>query len=476
MLLAAFALSATVSNPAALPNIIYIMADDLGYGEVGAYGQTKIKTPNIDRIAAEGIKFSQHYSGSTVCAPSRCVLLTGKHTGHSYIRDNSEIGGWGEFDGEGQEPLPDDTFTIGRMLQEKGYATAAIGKWGLGGPGTSGAPNNQGFDYFFGYLCQRRAHNYYPKSLWENDTEVFTGNGWFDSHQKLAGDPTDPASYAPFQGKDYAPDMMADRALKFIQDNKDRPFFLYFATPVPHAALQVPNDSLAQYSGQFDTEPYVGDRGYLPHMEPRAAYAAMVTRMDRDIGRMLDLLDSLGLANNTLVVFTSDNGPTFNGGTDSEFFNSTAGLRGLKTSLYEGGIRVPMVARWPGKIAPGSETDHVSAFWDVLPTLAEIVSADVPADVDGLSFLPTLTGGEQASHDFLYWEFHGRKSQAVRFGDYKAIRLYKQGKPEPIEIYNLAKDVAESNDLAASRPELVAQAAVLMERRFRSHRTRWNFD
>ena len=454
-------------SPAGLkPNVIFILADDLGYGELGCFGQEKIRTPNIDRIAAEGMKFTQHYSGSPVCAPSRCVLLTGKHTGHAYIRDNSEMNERGEVWRnplvEGQYPLPENTFTIGRMFQNAGYATGAIGKWGLGGPGTCGEPNNQGFDHWYGYLCQRRAHNYYPIHLWKNrERHILAWNKYFYPHQRLPQDrdPYDKSSYTEYSGKQYSLDLMAEEALGFIRENRDKPFFLYLPFTVPHAAIQVPEDSLKEYEGAFPETPYTGDKGYLPHPAPRAGYAAMVTRMDREIGRIMSLLKELGIDDKTLIIFSSDNGPTFNGGTDSEFFRSAGPLRGLKTMLYEGGIRVPTIARWPGRIKPGSVTEHVSAFCDWLPTFAEMLGVRSGSDTDGISILPTILGnpGEQKDHDHLYWEYSGK--QAVRRGEWKA---YRKSVDSPLELYNLEDDIAEQHDLAGQRPDVVNEMADIM--------------
>ena len=351
------------------PNIVFLLADDLGYGELGCYGQQKIRTPHLDQMAAEGMRFTQFYSGAPVCAPSRCVLMTGKHLGHAYIRDNRQA----KPGAEGQEPIPDETVTLAETLKAAGYATGAMGKWGLGPPGSSGDPNKQGFDLFFGYNCQAHAHNFYPTYLWRNDQHVTLNNPAFSAHQKLPpdADPNNPASYKQYIGSDYAPDRMIDEALGFIRRNKDRPFFLYYPTTVPHLAIQVPEDSLAEYRGKWPDPPYAGGKGYLPHPSPRAGYAAMVTRLDRDIGRMLALLKELGLDDNTLVMFSSDNGPTYDrlGGTDSEFFESNGPLSGLKGSVYEGGMRVPLIARWPGKIPGGRVCDHPAAFYDVLPTL-----------------------------------------------------------------------------------------------------------
>ncbi|TDJ76381.1 MAG: N-acetylgalactosamine-6-sulfatase [Planctomycetota bacterium] len=455
----------SVAGQARVPNIVYILADDLGYGELGCYGQTKIRTPNLDRLAAEGVRFTQHYSGSPVCAPSRCVLMTGLHTGHAYVRGNKEMGGWGPDEPEGQLPLPDEAVTVAELLQARGYATCAVGKWGLGGPGSSGHPNNQGFDLFYGLLCQRVAHNYYPTHLWRNsDVDVLDGNRWFSAHQKLSQAPEDRDDYLAYAGARYAPDEMLEEALGFVRKHAREPFFLYYATPVPHAALQVPEDSLADYAGRLDDGPYLGQQGYLPHPEPRAAYAAMVTRMDRDVGRLLALLRDLGLEDDTLVMFSSDNGPTFNGGTDSEFFESNGPLSGLKCSLYEGGVRVPMIARWPGKIRAGTTTDHVSAFEDVLPTLVEVAGGEVPAGLDGLSFLPTLLGeDDQEERAYLYWEYpEVDGQQAVRMGRWKAVRRnLKQGQLA-VALYDLDSDVAEEHDVAAEQPEVVARIEAIM--------------
>ncbi|MBN1818059.1 MAG: arylsulfatase [Sedimentisphaerales bacterium] len=451
------------------PNVVFILADDLGYAELGCYGQTRIRTPNIDRLAAEGMRFTQHYSGSPVCAPSRCTLMTGLHTGHSYVRDNREMGGWERGAREGQLPLPAQTVTLPELLQAEGYHTGAMGKWGLGGPDSTGEPNQQGFDQWFGYLCQRIAHNYYPEHVWKNQTKYLLKNNYFSAHQKFPPDkdPNDPASYESYAGIEYAPDLMTEEALSFIRANQNRPFFLYLPYPIPHVSLQVPEDSLREYEGAFPETPYLGERGYLPHRTPRAAYAAMVTRMDGYVGRILALLGELHLDNDTLVFFSSDNGPTFNGGTDSAFFNSAGPLRDLKGSVYEGGIRVPMIARWPGRIKAGSTTDHSSAFWDVLPTVMEAAGAPsaIPKNIDGISFLPTLLGrNDQRRHDYLYWEYHsGGGRQAVRMGDWKGVRLQVGKGNRKIELYNLKEDIGETTNVADKYPDIVTQIARIME-------------
>jgi arylsulfatase len=464
---AAFLLSAacqTSSEPPqvaeeAPPNIIYIYADDLGYNEVGAYGQTKIRTPNIDRLATEGMRFTQHYSGSAVCAPSRSVLLTGKHTGHTYIRNNKELGGWGPDEPEGQWPLAAAEVTVAEILQEHGYATGAMGKWGLGGPDDHGRPNMQGFDDYYGYLCQRVAHNYYPTHLWRNDEkDMLPGNEYFDAHQSIEAPFDDPTDYDRFKGATYAPDLIADEALQFIRDHAEEPFFLYYPTIVPHVAIQVPDDSLAEYKGMFNDTPYLGG-SYLPHPQPRAAYAAMITRMDRNVGRILDLIAELGIDDNTVVMFSSDNGPTWVGGSDLEFFDGNGPFRGRKQQLWEGGIRVPMIARWPGHIAAGEVTDQLSAQWDVLPTVLELVGAReaIPTDIDGISFAPTLLGEDlQVTHDVMYWEL-GRQ-QAVRAGDWKLFRRANaDGEIDIVELFNLADDPGEQTNLADAEPDKLAE-------------------
>jgi arylsulfatase len=426
------------------PNVVLLLADDLGWNELGCYGQRKIRTPHVDRLTAEGVRFTQHYSGSAVCAPARCVLLTGLHTGHAFIRDN------GEVKPEGQRPIPAETVTLAEVLKDAGYATGIFGKWGLGGPGTVGEPNLQGFDDWYGYLCQRQAHNFYPRYLWDNGERV-----------ELEGNDRG------LTGAQYSHDLIAERALAFVRAHADEPFFLYVPFTIPHLAIQVPEDSLAEYEGLWDDPPYEGGKGYLPHRAPRAGYAAMVTRMDRDVGRLLDLLDELELAEDTIVFFASDNGPTYDrlGGSDSDFFQSAGPFRGLKGSLYEGGIRVPLVARWPGRIEAGRVSDLPSAFWDLFPTVCELTGASVPEGLDGLSFAPTLTGvGEQARHEYLYWEFRAYGGQqAVRLGDWKGVRQKMKSGNRAIELYDLALDVGERNDLAAEQPELVERVRAIMD-------------
>ncbi|QDU37011.1 Arylsulfatase precursor [Maioricimonas rarisocia] len=424
------------------PNIIFIMADDLGYAELGSYGQTKIRTPYLDRLAEEGMRFTQYYSGAPVCAPARCVLMTGKHLGHSYVRDNSEVGTWESF--QGQIPLPAGEKTVAEVLKEAGYVTGAFGKWGLGRVGSSGDPLNQGFDRFFGYNCQRHAHNYYPRYLIDDrEQRPLEGND------------------RGLTGEQYAPQLIADELLKFLRANHDQPFFIYYPTVIPHLALQVPEDDVAAYRGEWEETPYEG-RSYLPHPTPKAAYAAMITFMDRQVGRILESLDELGVAENTLVVFTSDNGTTMlKPQVDYEFFESVGPLRGLKGSVYEGGLRVPLIARWPGKIPAGTVSDHQAVHYDVLATLAEVAGAEVPAGTDGISFLPELRGNakQQKEHEYLFWDFGGYGGQiAVRMGDWKGVKRNLRRKPDaPLELYNLAEDIGEQNNVAAEHPEVAAK-------------------
>ncbi len=469
----ALAASLVAAENSRRPNIIFLLADDLGYGDLGAYGQTKIRTPHLDQLAREGMRFTQHYSGHNVCAPSRCVLMTGLHPGHAYIRNNRGGVGQGGSGGEGQEPVPAGELKLPLTLKRLGYATGAFGKWGLGGVGSTGDPNTQGIDHFFGYNDQAVAHNFYPTSLWRNRERVPLANPDFKAHQKLpeGADPKDPKSYAQFNGHEYAPDLINEAARAFLRENRERPFFLYYPTTVPHLALQVPDDSLAEYRGKWPDEPYVGGNGYLPHPTPRAAYAAMVTRLDREIGRLLAMIDGFGLRENTIVIFSSDNGPLWErfGGTDSDFFNSAGGLRGRKGNYYEGGFRVPCLVRWTGRIAPGTVSDRVTGFEDWLPTLLELIGARdaTPAGIDGISFAPTLLGKTQPERPFLYREAQGYGGQQyVRMGNWKMIRhnLHppgagkKKAAPAPsLELYDLATDPTETKDVAKQHPEIVAK-------------------
>lgn len=432
------------------PNIVFIIADDLGYGDVGYNGQEIISTPNIDNLAKNGLVFTQHYSGSTVCAPSRSSLLTGLHTGHTPIRGNYEV------QPEGQYPLPDSVNTIFTLLEKAGYTTGAFGKWGLGYPRSEGDSQNQAVDVFYGYNCQRIGHNYYPYHLWSNgDSVVLEGNAGKQTGQ-------------------YGPQLIHEQSLQFIESNKDRPFFMYVPTIIPHAELVVPDSIMIKYSGKYGKEtPYEGVDdgpryklgGYMSLDEPRAAFAAMVELLDRQVGEIVKKLEELGIAENTLIVFTSDNGPHREGGADPDYFNSNGAFRGYKRDLYEGGIRVPMLAYWPGAIKAG-RTDHISAFWDFLPTFAELIGEEIAEPVDGISLLPTLLGKDgQEEHEYLYWEFveQGGK-QAVRKGKWKGIRLDVKDEAETyMELYNLETDPGEQNNVAEDFPAQVEEMKAFMD-------------
>ena len=476
------------------PNIIYILADDLGYGELGCYGQRKIETPNIDRLAESGMLFTQHYTGSPVSAPARSVLLTGLHSGRTQIRGNDEMPERGDVWNyramiadptlEGQRPLLPGTFTIGTMLQSAGYKTAIIGKWGLGAPHTEGVPNKQGFDFFFGYNCQRQAHTYYPVHLWKNDRRVFLDNDTVPPSIRLpeGADPYDPASYALFELNDYAPDRMFDALTGFVKDNRDNPFFLYWATPIPHVPLQAPGKWVDYYVEKFgDEEPYLGEMSYYPHRYPRAAYAAMVSYLDHNVGRLVQQLKDLGIYENTLIIFTSDNGPTFNGGSDSPWFESGGPFRSErgygKAFLHEGGIRVPMIASWPAVIKPGSVSGHISAAYDVMPTLAEIAGIDKPENTSGISFLPALKGKGQDEHEFLYWEYPGSSGQmAVRIGNMKALRKDMHNGNLAWQLFDLENDPAEMTDISASHPDIIERVEEIVKNEHTaSPNIRWRF-
>jgi arylsulfatase len=469
------------------PNIIFILADDLGYGELGCYGQSKIETPNIDQLAKQGMRFTQHYSGAPVCAPSRCVLLTGKHTGHAQIRGNDEWNERGDVWNyvaqvndsilEGQRPMKKETTTLASVLKKAGYTTGIAGKWGLGAPHTHSTPLQMGFDFFIGYNCQRQAHTYYPLHLYKNDRRISLGNDTVAPSSKLVrgADPYQLDSYANFNLDTYSPDVIFDGLQHFIDDNNPKktgkPFFMYWATPLPHAPLQAPAKWIEYYVSKFgDEEPYLGDKGYFPHRYPKAAYAAMVSYLDERVGMLVKQLKKLGLYENTLIVFTSDNGPTYNGGTNSSWFNSAKPFRSEygrgKGFVYEGGIRVPMIASYPGVIQSNTTSHHVSAFWDVLPTLCELTQIAPPAQLDGISYLPTLKGenNKQQKHPFLYWEFpEYNGQQAVRLGKWKAVRKNIANGNLEIELYNLKNDPREENNIAKAHPDVVKQIENIMK-------------
>jgi arylsulfatase A len=399
-----FLVVAIAASAASKPNVVFILADDLGYGDLGCFGQTKIRTPNLDRMAAEGMRFTQAYAGTTVCAPSRSALMTGQHTGHCPIRGNKEI------KPEGQEPMPADTFTVAHLMKRAGYRTGMIGKWGLGFPGSASTPEKMGFDYFFGYNCQMKAHDYYPAYLWRNTNQV------------------------ALDSKTYSHDLMAEDALDFVRRNQQKPFFLYLPFTIPHGKFQVPNQ-----------DPYAAENWPAQWKN----IAAMITRMDKDIGRLLSLLKELQLDDNTLVFFASDNGA----GYQPKFFQSSGPLRGMKRDMYEGGLRSPGIARWPGRIQPGVVSEQVWAFWDLMPTLGELTGQKAPSTIDGISILPALVERKTIAHPPLYFEFHERGfSVAARIADWKAVRL---GTKLPIELYDLKSDPVEQHNVAAQHADVV---------------------
>lgn len=416
------------------PNIIFVLADDLGYGDLGCYGQARIRTPHLDRMAAEGMRFTQAYAGSTVCAPSRCVLMTGRHTGHARVRGNARLA-----------LLPED-LTVAEALGVEGYRTALIGKWGLGEPDTTGVPSRQGFDEFFGYLNQHHAHNYYPTYLWRQEARFALRNVVPNEDAQGGGK----ASVR----REYSHDLIAAEALRFVRANRDRPFFLYLALTLPHANNEAGREGMEV--------PDLGEYADRDWPAPQKGHAAMISRLDRDVGRLFDLLKELGLDERTVVFFTSDNGPHREGGNDPDFNDSNGPLRGIKRDLYEGGIRVPFIVRWPGHIAPGTVQAQVTDFADFLPTAAELASATTPGGVDGVSILPTLTGhGTQSQRSHFYWEFYERRgARAVRQDRWKAVR---QPWHADLQLFDLQADPGETIDLAGQRPEVATRLAEIME-------------
>jgi len=418
-------------QPLPRPNILLIQADDLGYGDLSSYGQTYFKTPSLDALAARGIRFTEYYAGSTVCAPSRTALMTGLHTGHASIRGNLEA------------PLPAADVTVAMVLHGAGYRTAAIGKWGIGNAGTTGEPNKKGFEYSFGFLDQRHAHRQYTDHLFRNGERY----------------PTDIEN-------DYVNDLFTRETLSFIDGADVRPFFIYLNYTVPHAELRAPEDSMQQWRGKFPETPFVNKQGdatptgtdqevapYRSQPTPKAAFVAMITRMDRDIGTIVERLRAKGIERNTLVMFVSDNGPHEEGGAAPQYFKSSGGLRGIKRDLYEGGIRVPFIASWPGTIPAGRVSAYPWAHWDMFPTLTEVAGAKAPSGLDGRSMARALRGQAQPAHDPFYWEFHERGfQQAARMGNWKGIRPAKDA---PLELYDLEKDPRETTNVAAANPDVV---------------------
>ena len=454
-------------------NVVFILADDLGWGELGCYGQQKIPTPNLDQLAREGSRFTQHYSGAPVCAPSRCVLMTGKHLGHAEIRGNTQAKvRLPEFT-EGQYPISESARTIAQVFREAGYATGAMGKWGLGPVGSTGDPNKKGFDLFFGYNCQSVAHSFYPAHLWRNAEKVIINENPIPGARKQ---PRGEVRMEDWIGQQYAPKLMIAEAEKFIADHAAEPFFLYLPFIEPHVSMHPPKESVERFPKEWDTEPYRGENGYLPHPRPHAAYAAMISDLDSYVGRVMASLEKAGVAGRTLVIFSSDNGAThprspdskFNvGGADAKFFNSVADLRGFKGSVYEGGISVPMIARLPGRIPAGVVNDTPSCFADWFPTLCEAAGLAKPEGLDGESLWPALTGGGTLVRTRpMLWYFPEYGGQvAVRLGSLKVVRQgLKTKTPGPWEVYDVAQDRSESNDLAASHPEAIQQAEDILRR------------
>ena len=424
-------------------NVIYILADDLGYGDIGCYGQKLIRTPNIDRMASEGMIFTQHYAGCTVSAPSRASLMTGLHTGHTQIRGNKEVAP------EGQEPMREDTYTLAKLFKSKDYTTGLFGKWGLGYPGSESEPIAMGFDEFYGYNCQRQAHTYYPDHLWHNRKKVEFPENKDNGRQT------------------YSADLIHRQALSFIRGNKDKPFFAMLTYTLPHAEVNIPHDSIYRiYENMFEEAPYEQPGSYFRSEKPRASFAAMVSRLDKYVGEIMNELKKNGLDKNTIVFFTSDNGPHREGGADPGFFNSSGMMKGVKRDLYEGGIRVPLIVWSPDFVKAGTKSDHISAFWDMIPTFAELTGATLPDNIDGISFMPKILSQEnQQKHDFLYWEFHEQKGrQAVRKGDWKLIRQGISDEKGPwLELYNIKADIHEDNNLAEKEPEKVKELTIIMD-------------
>ena len=442
---------AMLSGEESKPNIIYILADDLGYGDLSFLGQKNFETPHIDKLAAKGMFFEQHYSGSTVCAPSRSALLSGQHTGHTFVRGNKEV------QPEGQFPIPDKLEILPEMLREAGYVSGIFGKWGLGFPGSEGEPLKQGFDVFYGFNCQRLGHHYYPYHLWDNEKKVMLD-----------------ANVGEAKGT-YAPTLIHDRTLKFIEDNKDGPFFCFVATIIPHAELAAPEEYMERFRGKLpevkkykgvDSGPRLREGPYQSQDEPRTAFAAMIALLDDQVGEIVAKTEELGIAENTLIIFTSDNGAHQEGGADPNFFDSNGQYRGHKRDLYEGGVHVPMIAYWPGQIKEGTTSGLISAFWDMVPTFTDLAGLPEPESTDGISIVPTLVNqGDQTEHPYLYWEFHERGGRiAVRMGKWKGVRYDVLKKPnKPMELYDLSKDPSERNNIAKAHPEVVQRITKIMK-------------
>lgn len=469
------------SKRLARPNIVYILADDLGYGELGCYGQQKIETPNIDALARDGKKFTQHYA-FPVCAPSRYSLLTGINSGSAYIRGNdewSERGAVHDFNAmeanpflEGQRPIPDSTIILAELLKQAGYYTGIVGKWGLGAPFTAGVPNKQGFDYFYGFICQRQDHTYYPGHLWENENRIPLNNKIATPDVKFPNDKDmyDVNNYAVYQQKDYAPDFLIKSALNFIDKNSNKPFFLFYASPLPHLSLQAPQKWIDYYHKKFgDEEPFLGG-GYFPCRYPHATYAAMISTLDEQVGQLVRKLKDKGIYDNTLIMFCSDNGPGFNAGVDPIFFNSGGPFKGEygwgKGFVHEGGIREPFIAVWPGKIKAGTSSDMVSATIDLVPTLCDLLKISAPSHINGLSILPEIMGKKQIrQHEYLYWEFPEYGGQvAVRLGDWKGVIMNIMQGNMQWQLFDLRNDIREQHDVAYDHPDIIRKMNAIVRK------------
>ena len=468
------------------PNIIYILADDLGYADLGCYGQSKIETPNIDKLAANGMRFLNHYSGSPVSAPTRCITLTGLHSGHSYIRGNDELIDRGDVWNhaamladaylEGQRPLPAGTVTYPLLLQQAGYTTGCVGKWGLGYPGSEGAPNKMGFDFFYGYNCQRQAHTYYPPFLYRNDQREYLPNELLPPGTKLdeGADPYDENSYAKYTQKVYSPDPKYNEIIKYVENNKDRPFYLHWTTTLPHVALQAPERWVKYYLEKFGPEePYLGEQGYFPCRYPHATYAAMVSYLDEQVGGLVAKLKELGIYENTVIIFASDNGPASNSGADPSWFNSAHPFKGEqgwgKGSPREGGIRVPLIVAWEGKIKPNTQSNHICAAWDIMSTVCELANTEAPQN-DGISFVAELFGKKQKDHEYLYWEYpEGGGSKAIRMGKWKGLilNIRKEGE-EQMMLFDLEADIREQNNVASEHLDIIK---AMREKMAQAHET-----
>lgn len=463
------------------PNIVFILADDLGYGDLGCYGQEKIETPNIDQLAENGLRFTQFYAGAPLSSPSRCSLFTGLHTGHTYIRGNDEMTDRGDVNShaamyqdaslEGQRPMPKGTITFPALLQQAGYTTGCIGKWGLGNPGSEGAPENMGFDFFYGYNCQRQAHNYYPPFLYRNDKREYLPNRIYEPGYYSLANNTDKYEiyhYNRFNEGVYSPDLMFNEIKSFVNENKEKPFLLAWTTTIPHMALQAPEKWVKYYLEKFgDEEPYLGDNGYYPSRYPRGVFAAMISTLDEQVGELVKHLKELGIYDNTIIIFTSDNGSANKGGPDPVWFNSGGPFRADKgwgkATLHEGGIRVPLIVTWPGKVKAQATSNHICAGWDFLPTFCDIVDIE-PSETDGISILPELLGNKQPEHKYLYWEHSGGKGfKAVRWGKWKGLLENIKKGNTVLKLFDLEADPGETTNLAKKYPKVVKQIEQIMK-------------